>query len=77
MEDGLIFVAFSEYLNFNNVCKVDDNTPPSALAAHVGSQLGTTSTANDSSFIERTHNLSIEGKDFITILHTYLLTFLI
>ena len=49
-------MAFSEYLNFNNV----------------GSRSGSTSTANDSLFIERTHNLSIEGKDFITILHTLL-----
>ena len=44
----------------------DETAPPSAST-------GSRSTANDSSFIERTHNLSIEGKDFITIfliLHT-------
>ena len=46
----------------------DETAPPSAST-------GSRSTANDSSFIERTHNLSIEGKDFITIfliLHTTL-----
>ena len=36
----------------------DETAPPSA-----GARSGSTSTANDSSFIERTHNLSIEGKD--------------
>ena len=45
----------------------DETAPPSASA-----RSGSTSTANDSSFIERTHNLSIEGKDFITILHIIL-----
>ena len=43
----------------------DDNAPPSASAAHGGTRSGSTSTANDSSFIERTHNLSIEGKEFV------------
>ena len=47
----------------------DETAPPSAST---GSRSGSTSTANDSSFIERTHNLSIEGKDFITILHIIL-----